>query len=39
MNVHGCSKIVGFLVVASFALPVSAQVEELASPHLTWKPL
>jgi hypothetical protein len=32
MNVHGCSKIVGFLVVASFALPVSAQVEEVGEP-------
>ena len=32
MNVHGYSKVVGFLLVASFALPVSAQVEELGEP-------
>jgi len=32
MYVQRCSKIVGFLVVASIALPVSAQVEEMEQP-------
>jgi len=32
MNVHGYSKVVGFLVFGLFAWPVSAQVEEMSEP-------
>jgi len=32
MKVYGCSRVVGFLFVTSFAWPVAAQVEEVAEP-------
>jgi hypothetical protein len=34
MKVHCYSKVLGFLLVGSFALPVSAQVEEVGEPAL-----